>query len=293
MFTLQEDDHIIHTNIFPVEVKGSHNLKKVMSFSDDEIYWNIKEYVSKRNLLVICDTISECQNSHATLSLYLESTGNNLRSSSPRSELNDEIISLVSKNSDKRELKNIILKSKTLHISSEIPNDNIIKTLVQCSNNVEINVVSKLPRNSQCNQKYLTEDGLFNEIKCLRIDKVTNYVPIQCKVLNEHYRFLVNKTVLDLQEQTLKSGMKGPNCCINSTHFVSFYGHCNNLILNHDIEAGNNITYVMSKYCNGPYLEHSFFNRPSDFLVFLKLFFTIYDCSSEYFDTFFFKSDKN
>ena len=223
-----------------------------------EIYWdsaackNIS--VHDKMLIIVDKSYSECQNIQASNNplvniLFLE-LDTQYRSSSGYNTDTEQLI--INMKYDLQRMENDVKKYNYLYLSRDEPNPSIIRQYLSCSQSsiVQIRFDENIRDNGCITVKTLNMSGQLIEIQCVYINNIMYSVYVPCNTISSSPKFMYNKEELTAVKFVDKNGGMFNSCCINSTHHVNYFGHCEFKIINPLITKDLSSTSIMSEDCS-------------------------------------------
>ena len=232
-YTINSNENITEIKTFPVRMNHevSVNIDQVYLFN--EIMWNIDNSshnnITNNNIkLVFCDNSFKCDNLNIKNALKIEFDSNKeLRQSSPTSFGN---IGKSGTQFSISELYNSAKESGHVYFSYSEPTIEQITQLVKCSKSlsISINEIGESDQNNCKQEKFLNYENKIVERKCLKFKDQIVPLDIICgrnQQLNK-FTFFKENSFIKKNYLNFPTGLGEIYCCLNSSHFLEFYGEC-------------------------------------------------------------------
>lgn len=233
-YTIDSNADFTKVKTLPIEINHevSVNIDQVYSF--DEILWNI-DNVSYENItidkikLVFCDNSFKYDNLDIRHALKIHFDPNNvLRQSSQTSLSNNGNSGTQFRISD---LYYSAKKSGHVYFSISEPTIEHLTPILNCSNSLSVSINNFIGSDeNNCQQeKLLSYDQKIVERKCLKYNNdQIEPLEILCG-RNQHLNkiaFLNKNMYIKKNYLSFPSGLGENFCCLNSSHFLVYYGEC-------------------------------------------------------------------
>ena len=227
-YTLSSNENITEIKTFPVQMNHeiSVNINQVYLF--DEIMWNIdtashNNYTDNNIKLVFCDDSFKCDNLKVKHAMIHFDSNNVFRQSSPYSIRNIEQFSISELYNSVKELGHVYFSNSELTIEH-------ITHVLNCTRSLSIsfNEIAESDQDNCRQEKFLNYYNKIAERKCLKFNDQIEPLDIVCgrnQQLNE-IAFLNKNMYLKKNYLSFPTGLGENFCCINSSHFVEYYGEC-------------------------------------------------------------------
>ena len=162
-------------------------------------------------------------------------------------------------------LRQNVLKIGTMYVNDKVPDINNVKAYFTCSSDSSIELIEDIKdvKNITCsNKKFMTRSGLIFENRCVEIDGLHFKKQVPCKTLLDP-KFYLNGESLNQFSIISENGKSNFVCCINSTHSLKKFGHCESQTFNdwkfqipdykldecNDYQEQNMISYILHDNC--------------------------------------------
>ena len=162
-------------------------------------------------------------------------------------------------------LRQNVLKIGTMYVNDKVPDINNVKAYFTCSSDSSIELIEDIKdvKNITCsNKKFMTRSGLIFENRCVEIDGLHFKKHVPCKTLLDP-KFYLNGESLNQFSIISENGKSNFVCCINSTHSLKKFGHCESQTFNdwkfqipdykldecNDYQEQNMISYILHDNC--------------------------------------------
>ena len=260
IFTVIKNKDFYGIEVFTGKILNGQNAFKfglVIDFDVNDIQWNNQDFKNKKNKLVFCRDQINCDGDNAKLVIIMQNNYRNLRSSSRQPQiLKNKKIVLIKSDFNVNVLQAASKNTKQLFISTKPPDIVMYSQILKCNSFQNIQVIDNTFINFKCNQTYICANGTIIQRFCLKSNSgLTNFL-LTCNKIKDDFSFVKNKTKLTVNNLSFKNEIRNDYCCLNSSHFVSFYGDCL-----YDFKSTNtsNSYYMQHEQCFRFNLQYSSF----------------------------------
>ena len=267
IFTVIKNKDFVNIEEFTGNILNDQNTFKfdLVDFDVNDIQWNNQDFKNKKNKLVFCRDQMNCDDDNAKLVIIMQNNYRNLRSSSRQPQIlsNNNVI-LIKSDFNVNVLQAASKNTQQLFISTKPPDIAMYSKILKCNSFKNIQVIDNTFIQFKCNQTYIYTNGTIFQRFCLKSKSgFTNFL-LTCNKIKDDFSFVKNKTKFTLNDLSFKNDIRNNYCCLNSSHFVSFYGDCS-----YDFKSTNtsNSYYMRHEQCFRFNLQYSSFQSINNCII--------------------------